>query len=255
MNEKKKYLTAVSDAIPHDFSQRKQYLRDITSSVNEYCSKNTNISFNELCRQFGSAAEIAESFAVQEGGETLVAKHRKTKNKKIIFTVVTAIILFLSAVFVFLFYEVSLANTGSYTENIVINQKNNIDLKDESQKYFGTIPIANDPEHPYRFLTEVEQTNATKEICYRNKKNDLLFKVTVTNNFFYPSLALSDSISEIQNQEPQIIVEVLDKKYTVQTKDIVKEKNSVHLTLVVQNGKKTEEKEITFYADEKGNLY
>lgn len=249
MKDKKKYLSLISHALPDSFSAKKQYLNEISSSVETYCTEHPMATFEELCRKFGTAEEIAEAIAAESGGETLIAHQKKRKTSRVVIAVTIVIVILLSLTAVFGFYEFILTNSGNYTEEIIINQITDFDLTNEPAGVNGTLFVGD------ILVTEVQAVNATKRIEYRNKKEELLFRVSITSDFLKPYSITTESLKKIYEQEPKIQIETLNKDYSVQTKDVVKENNSIRLKLVVQKGSQTQGKEITFYADQKGDLH
>ncbi len=249
MKDKKKYLSLVSHALPDGFSAKKQYLDEISNSVETYCTEHPAATFEELCRKFGTAEEIAESIAAETGGEILLAHQKKRKTSRAVIVVTVAVVILLSLTAVLGFYEYILTNSGSYTEEIVINQTTDFDLTNEPIGIDSTLSAED------IFVTTLQVTNATKKSEYRNKKGDLLFQISVTSDFLKPYAPVTDTLKEIAEQEPKIQVETLNKNYSVQTKDVVKENNSIRFKLIVQKGSQIQEKEITFYADQQGNLH
>lgn len=81
MKDKKKYLSFVSKALPLDFPAKKQYLDEISGSVKAYCIEHPAATFEELCRKFGTAEEIAESIAAESEGGSFNCSSKKEKNK------------------------------------------------------------------------------------------------------------------------------------------------------------------------------
>lgn len=249
MKDKKKYLSLVSHALPDNFSAKKQYLNDISNSVEAYCAEHPDADVEELCRKFGTAEEIAESIATETGGADLLAHQKKKKTNRVAVAVTIAIIILLSVGSILGFYEYTLINSGNYSEEIVINQMTDFDLANEPVEVDGTLFVGD------VLVTKVQAVNATKKIEYRNKKQDLLFRVSITSDFLKPYSLTTESLKKICEQRPKIQIETLNKEYSVQTKDVMKEVNSVRLTLLIQKGSQIQEKEITFYADQKGDLH
>lgn len=249
MKDKKKYLSLVSHALPDNFSAKKQYLNDISNSVEAYFTEHPDADFEELCRKFGTAEEIAESIAAETGGADLLAHQKKKETNRVAVTVTIAIIVLLSLGSVLGFYEYTLINSGNYTEEIVINQTTDFDLTNEPAEVDSTLFVGD------VLVTKVQVVNATKKIEYRNKKEDLLFQVSITSDFLKPYSLTTESLKTLYEQKPIIQIETPNKNYSVEVKDVVKETNRVRLKLIVQKGSQTQEKEITFYADTKGDLH
>lgn len=249
MKNKKKYLSLVSHALPDNFLAKKQYLNDISNSVDAYCTEHPNAGLEELCRKFGTAEEIAESIVAETGGADLLAHQKKKKTNRVAVTVTIAIIVLLSLGSVLGFYEYTLINSGNYSEEIVINQTTDFDLTNEPAEVDSTLFVGD------VLVTKVQAVNATKKIEYRNKKEDLLFRVSITSDFLKPYSLTTESLKTIYEQEPKIQIETQNKNYSVEVKDVVKETNRVRLKLIVQKGSQTQGKEITFYADPKGDLH
>ncbi len=249
MKDKKKYLSFISYALPDSFSAKKQYLNDISNSVEAYCAEHPDAGFEELCRKFGTAEEIAESIAAETGGADLLAHQKKKKTNRVAVTVTIAIIVLLSLGSVLGFYEYTIINSGNYSEEIVINQITDFDLTSEPAEVDSTLLVGD------VLVTKVQAVNATKKIDYRNKKDELLFRVSITSDFLKPYSITTESLKKIYEQEPIIQIETPNKNYSVEVNDVVKETNRVRLKLIVQKGSQTKEKEITFYADLEGNLH
>lgn len=248
MKDKKKYLSFVSKALPLDFPAKKQYLDEISGSVKAYCIEHPTATFEELCRKFGTAEEIAESIAAESGGEALIAHQKKRKTSRAVIAVTVIAIILLSLTAVLGFYEYTLANSGNFIENIIINQTTDFNLMDEPLGVNGTWAAEN------VLVTEVQSINATKIIEYQNKKGNLLFRISVTSDFLMPYVPATEALIEIAAQEPKIQVETLDADYSVRISDVVKENNSIRFKLIAEKGSQMQEKEIAFYVDQNGNL-
>lgn len=248
MKDKQKYLSLISSTLPVSFVARKQYLKDITESVDAYCNEHPEVDLEGLLLHFGTAEEIIESISAEQGGGELIVHQTKTKNRRRIILAVVSLLL-LCVIGTLGLYGYYFVNTLFYTENVVINSTQEIDLSGEliqMSDYAGKDPF---------FDNNLKKINATKEITCCNKKGKQLFKVSVTADFGYPNTLVSASLSDILKQSPKVIIETFDKKYMVETKDIQNDNGNIHFMLLTQKGGRNEEKTFTFYIDKNGDIH
>ncbi len=95
--ESKKYIKSIEKALVGTNQQKQEFLKNISSAVDEYCEENPNASYNDICLRFGEPDVIAKELICDTDINQI---KKKVGVKKIVAAAITIIVVLLTVLFV-----------------------------------------------------------------------------------------------------------------------------------------------------------
>lgn len=95
--ESKKYIKSIEKALVGTNQQKQEFLKNISSAVDEYCEENSNASYNDICLRFGEPDVIAKELICDTDINQI---KKKVGVKKIIAAGLAIMVVLLVALFV-----------------------------------------------------------------------------------------------------------------------------------------------------------
>lgn len=96
-SEAKNYLKSIEKTLVGTKQQKNEFLKNISSAVEEYCESNPDASFDDICSRFGAPDVIAKELICDTDVNEI---KKKVGVKKIIAVVMAVIVVMIAAILV-----------------------------------------------------------------------------------------------------------------------------------------------------------
>lgn len=107
ISQLKRYYRHVRRIIPKDYPHRQEILSSIYQDIYSYAIEHPDITYEDIIKHFGTAEEMALSFATLLSPEDVIKTSIKTKKRNTIIIFIIFIALFLSCGMIYHAYWVS----------------------------------------------------------------------------------------------------------------------------------------------------
>ncbi len=125
----KRYYRHVRRIIPKDYPHRQEILSSIYQDIYSYAIEHPGITYENIISHFGTAEEMALSFATLLSPEDVIKTSIKTKKRNTIIIFIIFIALFLSCGMIYHAYWVSEHTIVEIEEKTIIYPEIEIDTK------------------------------------------------------------------------------------------------------------------------------
>ncbi len=107
ISQLKRYYRHVRRIIPKDYPHRQEILSSIYQDIYSYAIEHPGVTYEDIIKHFGTAEEMALSFATLLSPEDVIKASIKTKKHNTIIIIIILIALFLSCGMIYHAYWVS----------------------------------------------------------------------------------------------------------------------------------------------------
>lgn len=129
ISQLKRYYRHVRRIIPKDYPHRQEILSSIYQDIYSYAIEHPGITYENIISHFGTAEEMALSFATLLSPEDVIKTSIKTKKRNTIIIFIILIALFLSCGMIYHAYWVSEHTIVEIEEKTIIYPETEIDTK------------------------------------------------------------------------------------------------------------------------------
>lgn len=129
ISQLKRYYRHVRRIIPKDYPHRQEILSSIYQDIYSYAIEHPGITYENIISHFGTAEEMALSFATLLSPEDVIKTSIKTKKRNTIIIFIILIALFLSCGMIYHAYWVSEHTIVEIEEKTIIYPEIEIDTK------------------------------------------------------------------------------------------------------------------------------
>ena len=129
ISQLKRYYRHVRRIIPKDYPHRQEILSSIYQDIYSYAIEHPGITYENIISHFGTAEEMALSFATLLSPEDVIKTSIKTKKRNTIIIFIIFIALFLSCGMIYHAYRVSEHTIVEIEEKTIIYPEIEIDTK------------------------------------------------------------------------------------------------------------------------------
>ncbi len=129
ISQLKRYYRHVRRIIPKDYPHRQEILSSIYQDIYSYAIEHPGITYENIISHFGTAEEMALSFATLLSPEDVIKTSIKTKKRNTIIIFIIFIALFLSCGMIYHAYWVSEHTIVEIEEKTIIYPEIEIDTK------------------------------------------------------------------------------------------------------------------------------
>ena len=129
ISQLKRYYRHVRRIIPKDYPHRQEILSSIYQDIYSYAIEHPGITYENIISHFGTAEEMALSFATLLSPEDVIKTSIKTKKRNTIIIFIIFITLFLSCGMIYHAYWVSEHTIVEIEEKTIIYPEIEIDTK------------------------------------------------------------------------------------------------------------------------------
>lgn len=129
ISQLKRYYRHVRRIIPKDYPHRQEILSSIYQDIYSYAIEHPDITYEDIIKHFGTAEEMALSFATLLSPEDVIKTSIKTKKRNTIIIFIILIALFLSCGMIYHAYWVSEHTIVEIEEKTIIYPEIEIDTK------------------------------------------------------------------------------------------------------------------------------
>lgn len=238
-NIQKEYLTKIKKDLPTSRKVKRNYINELSQSIEDYCKEHSDSTYDDICSVFGNPQDIAQAFLAEQDGNEMLRLKKRDKSKKIIILLFSIIII--CAVIWFTLFTINsrALKSISSSETVSINSQNAVDLS------VVPVQVLNGTQSE-SFLTEnIICTNASKTITYYDKDENIICDCIITDEFFGPHIQNYKS-----DTEPKADVKMYNPKYSVKVKRLTSDNNCVNVVLTFKYNNYETEKLVAFSYDE-----
>ena len=132
ISQLKRYYRHVRRIIPKDYPHRQEILSSIYQDIYSYAIEHPGITYENIISHFGTAEEMALSFATLLSPEDVIKTSIKTKKRNTIIIFIILIALFLSCGMIYHAYRVTDHTMVEIDETTVIYPETEMDQKDSA---------------------------------------------------------------------------------------------------------------------------
>ncbi|MEY8237257.1 hypothetical protein AALA36_16310 [Lachnospiraceae bacterium 66-29] len=129
ISQLKRYYRHVRRIIPKNYPHRQEILSSIYQDIYSYAIEHPGITYENIISHFGTAEEMALSFATLLSPEDVIKTSIKTKKRNTIIIFIILIALFLSCGMIYHAYWVSEHTIVEIEEKTIIYPETEIDTK------------------------------------------------------------------------------------------------------------------------------
>lgn len=116
--ERKKYINEIQKLLVCDLKERKKFVRDFNSNIDDFLSDNPEASIDELEKAMGTPQEIADGFISNASPKDI---KKRTSIAKIVLIAVAMVVVFIVTIYTTAWIDAYRSNRGQH--EIVITDR------------------------------------------------------------------------------------------------------------------------------------